>query len=81
MDNRSPESHATVDARGLHCPLPIIRVKKAMSAVPVGEILEVWTTDPGSVSDVAAWSRSVGHELVRMESGQAPFKFWIRRQR
>ncbi len=75
------EAHATVDARGLQCPLPIIRVKKALSSVAVGETLEILTTDPGSISDVAAWTRSTGHELVHMESEKSPFKFWIRRQR
>ena len=70
-----------LDVRGLECPMPIIRVKKEMAAVPVGGVLEVWATDPGSLADVPAWTRTAGHELMRVEDQAAPFKFWIRRGR
>lgn len=70
-----------LDVRHLSCPLPIIRVKKALADVPVGAVLEVWATDPGALSDVPAWTRSTGHELLRMEDRESPFKFWIRRAR
>ena len=81
MNTDEFKPHTTVDARELNCPLPVIRVKKAITSVAVGEVLEIWTTDPGSIGDMAAWARATGQELVRMESANAPFKFWIRRQR
>ena len=69
----------TVDAKGLQCPLPIIRVKKGISTVDIGDILEVWTTDPGSLADFKAWTKSTGHQLVRVEGEESPFRFLIRR--
>jgi tRNA 2-thiouridine synthesizing protein A len=69
----------TIDAKGLSCPLPIIRVKKGLMTVDVGDVVEVWTTDPGSIEDFKAWCRSTGHELVRVDAEHSPFGFWIRR--
>lgn len=57
-----------LDAKGLNCPLPILKAKKAMKTVPAGGTLEVLSTDPGSVADFAAFCRTTGNELV--ESGQ-----------
>jgi tRNA 2-thiouridine synthesizing protein A len=53
-----------VDARGLACPLPILRAKKALSAMPSGALLRVLATDPGSVRDFQAFARQTGNELV-----------------
>ncbi len=55
---------AEVDARGLACPLPILRAKKALSALGSGKLLRVLATDPGSVRDFQAFSRQTGNELV-----------------
>ena len=55
---------AEVDARGLACPLPILRAKKALSAMGSGKLLRVLATDPGSVRDFQAFSRQTGNELV-----------------
>ncbi|MCL5117013.1 MAG: sulfurtransferase TusA family protein [Firmicutes bacterium] len=77
MDNQQVK--LSLDAKGLQCPLPIIRVKKGMSTIGVDDILEVWTTDPGSLSDFRAWARSTGHELVRVDDAESPFRFWFRR--
>ncbi len=57
-----------LDAKGLNCPLPILKAKKAMKSVPAGGTLEVLSTDPGSVADFAAFCRTTGNELL--ESGQ-----------
>ena len=60
----------TLDAKKLSCPLPILKTKKAIDSIEVGEYLEVLATDPGSVTDFDAWSKSTGHELVdRSEEG------------
>ena len=71
---------ATLDARGLNCPLPILKTKKAIKEVPVGETLKVLATDPGSVKDMDAFCRTTGNDLV--ESGQDgnTYTFLIRRK-
>lgn len=68
----------TLDAKGLNCPLPILKAKKALKEVPTGGTLEILATDPGSVKDFEAFCRTTGNELV--ESGQdgSTFRFLIR---
>ncbi|MBM3556759.1 MAG: sulfurtransferase TusA family protein [Alphaproteobacteria bacterium] len=69
----------TLDAKGLNCPLPILRTKKALKDLPTGKTLEVLATDPGSVADMQAFCRATGNEL--MESGEAAgvYRFLVRR--
>ncbi len=62
--SNEPTIDAEVDARGLACPLPILRAKKALSALESGKLLRVLATDPGSVRDFQAFSRQTGNELV-----------------
>ena len=63
--------YRTVDARGLKCPMPIVKAKKEIDAIPVGEILQVVATDPGSVLDFQGWMKaSASYELVGQEEGQ-----------
>ncbi len=59
-----PHIDAEVDARGLACPLPILRAKKALSPMASGQLLRVMATDPGSVRDFQAFARQTGNELV-----------------
>jgi len=75
------EVAAVVDARGLPCPLPVIRAKKSLNGVPVGAVIQVMATDPGSVADFEAWTRSTGHELVEADQIQDRYTFLIRRTR
>jgi tRNA 2-thiouridine synthesizing protein A len=58
----------TLDAKGLNCPLPILRAKKALTDMAAGATLEILATDPGAVADFQAFCRTTGNELV--ESGQ-----------
>jgi tRNA 2-thiouridine synthesizing protein A len=71
---------AVLDAKGLNCPLPILKAKKALQGVPTGELLEVLATDPGAVKDFEAFCRQTGNELVSsvQEDGKV-FKFVIKR--
>jgi TusA-related sulfurtransferase len=63
--------YRTVDARGLKCPMPIVKAKKEIDTIPVGEILRVVATDPGSVLDFQGWMKaSASYELVSQEEGQ-----------
>ena len=54
----------TLDTSGLSCPLPILKTKKALKKLDVGDILKVISTDPGSVKDMASWANVTGNELV-----------------
>ena len=70
----------TVDAKGLACPMPIVRTAQAMKIVGSGAMVEVLATDPGSVKDFVAWCRSTGNELVEQSTDGAVFRFVIRRK-
>jgi tRNA 2-thiouridine synthesizing protein A len=69
-----------VDARGLSCPMPIVKTAQAMKAIPSGELLEVLATDPGSVKDFAAWSRTTGNELIEQSVEDGVYRFVLRRK-
>jgi tRNA 2-thiouridine synthesizing protein A len=69
----------TLDARGLNCPLPILRTKKALTGMNAGETLAVTSTDPGSVKDIQAFCKQTGHELLASKTNQGEFEFLIRR--
>jgi tRNA 2-thiouridine synthesizing protein A len=63
--------YRTVDARGLKCPMPIVKAKKEIDAIPVGEVLRVIATDPGSVLDFQGWIKAASnYELVKQEESQ-----------
>ena len=68
-----------LDAKGLNCPLPILKTKKALKDVPVGGTLEVLATDPGSIADMAAFCRSTGNELVESSQESDVYRFVIKR--
>ena len=69
-----------VDARGLSCPMPIVKTAQAIKGLPSGALLELLATDPGSVKDVAAWSRTTGNELVEQTVDGGVFRFVLRRK-
>jgi tRNA 2-thiouridine synthesizing protein A len=69
-----------VDARGLSCPMPIVRTAQAARTTASGAYLEVLATDPGSLKDFSAWCRSTGNELVEQTSDGAVYRFVIRRK-
>ncbi len=68
----------TLDTKGLNCPLPILKARKALKDVPAGETLEILSTDPGSVADFQAFCRQTGHELLESSSDDTIFRFLIR---
>ncbi len=68
-----------LDAKGLNCPLPIIKTKKALKDLAVGGTLEVLATDPGAVADFAAFCRTTGNELVEQGQDGGTYRFVIRR--
>lgn len=71
------ETTQTLDARGLNCPLPILRTKKAISALASGEVLEVIATDPGSVKDLESFCSQTGHQMLSSSEADGEFFFHI----
>jgi tRNA 2-thiouridine synthesizing protein A len=69
-----------VDARGLSCPLPIVRTAQAVKTIPSGALLEVLATDAGSVKDVAAWSKATGNPIVEASVEAGVYRFVLRRK-
>lgn len=67
-----------LDAKGLNCPLPILKAKKALSALPAGGTLEVLATDPGAVKDFEAFCRTTGNEIVEQSEDGGTFRFVLR---
>jgi tRNA 2-thiouridine synthesizing protein A len=68
-----------LDAKGLACPMPIVKTKKALNELESGQILEIHATDKGAKNDLAAWTKSTGNELMKTEEGNEVFKFWIKK--
>ncbi len=69
-----------LDARGLNCPLPILRAKKALAELTPGQILRILATDPGSVKDFQAFSKQTGNELLSSAENNKEFEFFIKRK-
>lgn len=69
----------TLDCKGLLCPLPIIKLSKAIKAIQVGEVLELLATDPGSVPDTEAFQSQTGHQVLSSEQLDGVYRFLIRR--
>jgi len=69
----------TLDAKGLNCPLPILKAKKSLKEVPAGGTLEVWATDPGSVADFQAFCRMTGNELLEHDESDGIFRFLLKK--
>ncbi|WP_194726086.1 sulfurtransferase TusA family protein [Noviherbaspirillum malthae] len=74
------EFHKELDARGLNCPLPILKAKKALAEMSSGEILRVLATDPGSVRDFQAFARQTGNDLVDHSESNKEFTFFMKRK-
>jgi len=69
----------TLDAKGLKCPMPVVKTSKEIKSISVGGVLEVLATDPGSMADITAWTKSTGNELLKADREDSIFKFYIRR--
>jgi tRNA 2-thiouridine synthesizing protein A len=69
-----------LDARGLNCPLPILRTKKALSDMVSGQVLKITATDPGAVRDFQAFSKQTGNTLVSSDSTDDAFIFFMKKK-
>ncbi|PAV28708.1 hypothetical protein CIL05_15620 [Virgibacillus profundi] len=68
-----------LDAKGLACPMPIVKTKKAINELESEQVLEIHATDKGFKSDLTAWAKSGGHELLKHEEENDVLKFWIKK--
>jgi tRNA 2-thiouridine synthesizing protein A len=69
-----------LDARGMKCPMPIVRTAQQIKTLAPGQLLEVLATDPGAVADFAAWSRTTGHAIVASSQDGGVYRFVLRRK-
>jgi tRNA 2-thiouridine synthesizing protein A len=69
-----------LDARGLNCPLPILRTKKTLNDLTSGQVLKVIATDPGSVKDFAAFAKQTGNELLSSAEAGSEYTFFIKKK-
>jgi tRNA 2-thiouridine synthesizing protein A len=69
-----------LDARGLNCPLPILRTKKALADLQSGQVLKVLATDPGSVKDFQTFARQTGHALLSHDEASREFTFFMKKK-
>jgi tRNA 2-thiouridine synthesizing protein A len=69
-----------LDARGLNCPLPILRAKKSLAELTSGQVLRILATDPGSVKDFQAFAKQTGNELLSSAENNKEFEFYIKRK-
>jgi len=74
------DAQKEVDARGMNCPLPILKAKKALADMNSGELLRVIATDPGSMRDFQAFARQTGNELVQQQAVNEEFIHLLRRR-
>ncbi|MGN6388332.1 MAG: sulfurtransferase TusA family protein [Burkholderiaceae bacterium] len=74
------EFQKELDARGLNCPLPILKTKKALNDMVSGEVLRVVATDPGSVRDFQAFAKQTGNQLLSHDSVDRDFIFFMKRK-
>jgi tRNA 2-thiouridine synthesizing protein A len=71
----------TLDCSGMACPMPILKTKKAVDSLQVGQVLKMIATDPGSTADMNAWTQKTGHQLVASEQEGGKFVFYIKRMK
>ncbi|MDY7574004.1 MAG: tRNA 2-thiouridine synthesizing protein A [Burkholderiaceae bacterium] len=72
--------HKELDARGLNCPLPILKTKKALADMTSGQVLRVTATDPGSIRDFQAFAKQTGNELLALTDENKEFVFFMKRK-
>jgi len=73
------KANVTIDAKGLACPMPIVKAKKGMDSLQSGEIMELLATDKGSVNDFQAWVRQTKHEMLEHKEIDGVYVFYVRK--
>lgn len=70
-----------LDFKGLPCPMPVVKISQEIGSVDVGQVVEVHTTDPGSLSDFPAWAQTTGNEVVETEQDGEVIKIFVKRNK
>lgn len=73
------ESNKVLDVKGLSCPMPIVRTKKAMDTLESGQVLEVQVTDKGALADLPAWANAAGHTILEHKEDADVLTFYIKK--
>ena len=73
------QATTVVDARGLLCPMPVVKTAKAMKELATGQVLKLLSTDRGSVADIPAWAESTGNQLIHWHEEGSEFVFYLRK--
>ena len=81
IDLNALETANTVDARGSACPGPLLEAKKGIGKVKVGEVLEIYSNDSGTRTDIPAWANKVGHEYLGVQEADGYDKHFVRRNK
>ncbi len=80
MENENFAIAASLDLKGLLCPMPIVKISKAIKDVEIGAVIEAAATDPGVMMDVPAWCKTTGNELLSLDKqDDGTFRFVVRR--
>jgi TusA-related sulfurtransferase len=77
---KSMDANKEIDTRGLNCPLPILKAKKALSEMQTGDVLKVVATDPSSTRDFQAFARQTGNELLEQSQDGVEYTHYLRRR-
>lgn len=75
----SETPNATLDAKGLSCPMPVVKARQEIEKIASGELLQVLATDPGSVADFENWTKMTGHQLIASEETGGVYTYLIRK--
>lgn len=75
------KAEKVVDARGSACPGPLLEAKKGIGAIQVGEVLEIWSGDPGTKNDIPRWAAKVGHEYLGCVEADGYDRIFVRRKK
>ena len=74
-----PTIAKSLDLSGLLCPIPVVKVSKAIKDIPIGDAIEATATDPGVLMDIPAWCKGSGNEMLKMDKEGSAFRFVVRR--
>jgi len=74
------QADTELDCRGMSCPIPILKTKKAIDGLTSGQVLKMISTDPGSVNDISAWTRRTGNELLGSDVSESEYVFFLRKK-
>jgi len=75
----APTVDRTLDCKGMLCPMPIVKLSKAIKELDSGQVVLMEATDPGAIPDVAAWSKNTGHPILAQDKDGRVMRFWIQK--